>query len=191
MTLDIRTLARGIAIQALYEIDTAERPSESVIESYANIKIPSDDVRVTAYISLRSCFDESLPLVDGEENYVLQDPNLTLSVELYQLFQKLVRGVVKYRVILDELIQEYAPEWPLEQLAVIERNILRMALFEMILYRKTPVSVAINEAVEMAKIYGSDTSARFINGVLGAMDDQRDTVKKKLAAILDEMQIED
>jgi N utilization substance protein B len=80
-----------------------------------------------------------------------------------------VSGVLENRDALDELIQRYAPEWPVEQMAIIDRNILRMAIWELVVSRKTPLKVAINEAVELAKVYGSDSAPRFVNGVLGTL----------------------
>ena len=84
----------------------------------------------------------------------------------------LVHGILEHRTDLDVLIQDNAPEWPLDQVAVIDRNILRMAIFEFAVAEGTPVKVAINEAVELAKLFGSDSSGRFVNGVLGAIVSQ-------------------
>ncbi len=84
----------------------------------------------------------------------------------------LVQGVIRYMDGMDVLIARYAPEWPLEQMAVIDRNILRIAIFEFLASNETPVKVAINEAVELAKTYGSDSAPRFVNGVLGTLADQ-------------------
>lgn len=81
----------------------------------------------------------------------------------------LVNGVLRYKQLLDEMIQRYAPEWPIEQMAPIDRNVLRMALFEFSVDGQTPVKVAINEAVELAKLFGSDSAPRFVNGVLGSL----------------------
>jgi N utilization substance protein B len=81
----------------------------------------------------------------------------------------LVEGVLRFKEHLDSMIQRYAPEWPIEQMAPIDRNILRMALFEFSVDGQTPVKVAINEAVELAKLFGSDSAPRFINGVLGSL----------------------
>lgn len=83
--------------------------------------------------------------------------------------RQLLFGVLQYQEILDPFIQQYAPEWPLEQMASIDRNILRIALYEFAVDGGTPIKVAINEAVELAKIFGSDSSSRFVNGVLGAL----------------------
>ena len=82
--------------------------------------------------------------------------------------QKLLGGVSKSRLGLDNVITRYAPAWPVSQLSVIDRNILRIALFELIYTPGTPRKTAINEAVELAKIFGSESSARFVNGVLGS-----------------------
>ncbi len=80
----------------------------------------------------------------------------------------LVNGVVKKQADLDEKIQPIAPEWPIEQIARVDRNILRIGLYELLHSAKTiPPKVAINEAVELAKAFGSDNSSKFINGVLG------------------------
>jgi len=82
--------------------------------------------------------------------------------------EMLVKGVVERRTQLDQLIGQYAPEWPVEQLAAVDRNILRLALYELQHNDDVPIKVAVNEAVELAKTFGSDTAPRFINGVLGA-----------------------
>jgi N utilization substance protein B len=70
---------------------------------------------------------------------------------------------------LDRLIGRYAPEWPVDQIAIVDRNILRMAIYEILHRADTPTKVAINEAVELAKEFGSDSSGRFVNGVLGSL----------------------
>jgi N utilization substance protein B len=83
--------------------------------------------------------------------------------------RELLTGVIQHRVELDELIQRYAPEWPVDQMAVIDRNVLRIAIYEFFIGKLTPTKVAINEAVELAKLFGSDSAPRFVNGVLGAL----------------------
>ena len=84
--------------------------------------------------------------------------------------RRLMAGVLNHRHRLNGLIARHAPEWPLDQMAVIDRNILRIAIFELSdADLDTPSKVAINEAVEMAKVFGSDSSPRFVNGVLGAL----------------------
>lgn len=96
---------------------------------------------------------------------------IPLSDDLAEFARKIVFGVLPLTQDLDQLIAKYAPEWPLDQIAAIDRNILRIALWEFAVYRETPVKVAINEAVELAKLYAADTAPRFINGVLGTLVD--------------------
>lgn len=82
--------------------------------------------------------------------------------------KNLVKGILDERDGLDEKIQPIAPEWPIDQIARIDRNILRMGLYELLFEAQLiPPKVAINEAVELAKAFGSDNSSKFINGVLG------------------------
>jgi N utilization substance protein B len=83
--------------------------------------------------------------------------------------RELVAGVLEQRDRIDEIIATAAPTWPVEQLAPIDRNILRVAIQEMLVDNGTPIRAAINEAVELAKSYGSDSSPRFVNGVLGSV----------------------
>lgn len=94
----------------------------------------------------------------------------------------LVHGILEYMTGMDVLISRYAPEWPLEQMAVIDRNVLRIAIYEFIASDETPVKVAINEAVELAKTYGSDSAPRFINGVLGTLAEIIPDLKRELTA---------
>jgi N utilization substance protein B len=135
-----RTRARGVALQALYEIDIANHPAGQVLENR------------------------------------LEDENL--SIELQEFTRQIVVGVFPIREELDHIIAKYAPEWPLEQIATIDRNIMRVAVWEMAIQGDTPVKVAINEAVELAKLYGSDSAARFINGVLGSLADHQNEISQ-------------
>jgi transcription antitermination protein NusB len=96
---------------------------------------------------------------------------------------QLVTGVISYLSEIDKLIAHYAPEWPLDQMAVIDRNILRVAIYEFLVLGETPVKVAINEAVELAKLYASDSAPRFINGVLGSLADQTPIIKQEILAV--------
>ncbi len=97
--------------------------------------------------------------------------------EPYEGFVRdLVTGVLEHQDVLDAFIHEYAPEWPLDQMAYIDRNILRMAMYEFAVEGSTPVRVAINEAVELAKDFGSDSAPRFVNGVLGSLVGRREAI---------------
>ena len=78
-------------------------------------------------------------------------------------------GVQAYRVYLDSVVGELAPEWPIEQIAAVDRNVLRIAIYELLFEPDIPPKVAINEAVELAKMFGGESSPRFVNGVLGSL----------------------
>lgn len=80
-----------------------------------------------------------------------------------------LKGVLDKKPDLDQTILTYAPNWPVEQLSPIDRNILRIALFEILFNNITPPKAAINEAVELAKSFGSESSPKFVNGVLGSV----------------------
>lgn len=90
------------------------------------------------------------------------------SAQTIEFATTLVRGVRECQSQLDQIIAKHAPEWPVDQLAAVDRNILRIALYELQRVDDVPIKVAINEAVELAKTFGSDTAPRFVNGVLGA-----------------------
>ncbi|MCX6026334.1 MAG: transcription antitermination factor NusB [Chloroflexi bacterium] len=102
----------------------------------------------------------------------LEDSPLT--EDLGGFAQRLIFGVLQHRADLDRMIARFAPEWPVEQMAPVDRNVLRLALWEFAIGRETPVRVAINEAVEVAKVFGSESSPRFVNGVLGSLADHVD-----------------
>ena len=89
------------------------------------------------------------------------------SVEDVDFVDKLVRGVISVQQELDEQLRPLAPEWPIEQIARIDRAVLRLALYELYHAKDAPPKVVINEAVELAKAFGSDNSGKFVNGVLG------------------------
>ena len=106
-----------------------------------------------------------------------------LDGNLADFASKIVNGVWPMVHTLDQFIAEHAPEWPLDQVATIDRNILRIALWEFAVYGKTPIKVAINEAVELAKVYGSDSTPRFVNGVLGSLANQFNEIQQELKRI--------
>jgi len=83
--------------------------------------------------------------------------------------KELFDGVVSHLEEIDTLISKFAPEWPIEQITVVDRNILRLGAYELKFSPNIPAKVAINEAIELAKTYGGESSGKFVNGVLGAM----------------------
>ena len=89
----------------------------------------------------------------------------------------LIRGVSEHREAIDKTITAYAPEWPLEQITVVDRNILRIGIYELTINTDIPPKVAINEAIELAKTFGGASSGKFVNGVLGSI--YKDMVTEK------------
>jgi N utilization substance protein B len=92
-----------------------------------------------------------------------------LSIENTAFVHQLVEGVIQNRDEIDASIKKFAPAWPIQQTSLIDRNILRLAIFEILIDNRVPVKVAINEAVELAKKFGGENSARFVNGVLSSI----------------------
>jgi N utilization substance protein B len=120
-------------------------------------------------IALQALYEIDSVQHDPEETLKNLREELKLSDETFKFASELVNGVVRFKEKLDAQIHRYAPAWPIEQIAFIDRNILRLAIFEILIDNKIPVKVAINEAVELAKNFGGDSSSKFINGVLGAI----------------------
>jgi len=125
--------------------------------------------RKARIVALQSLFESDSSGHDPEmclgwlaEERTLPEPALSYAREL-------IRGVLENKGRIDSLIKAHAPNWPVEQLSAIDRNILRLAIFEILIENKVPLKAAINEAVELAKTFGSYNSSKFINGVLGAI----------------------
>jgi len=108
------------------------------------------------------------------------EENATLTAEAAAFLQALVLGSLALAPEIDRLVASCAPEWPVEELAVVDRNILRLATWEFAVSGTTPLKVAINEAVELAKLFGSDSASRFVNGVLGALAERESEIRRQL-----------
>ena len=83
--------------------------------------------------------------------------------------ERIVKGVEEHQADIDVVIEKYAPEWPIHQITIVDRNILRIGVYELKFSKDIPPKVAINEAIELAKSFGGESSGRFVNGVLGAV----------------------
>lgn len=134
-----RHLCRIIALQSLYEYDF--RNSLDIEELTTDI----DEVLIRNIEVYKDAVDESEFITD------------------------LVKGTLKNEEKIDDMIVPAAPEWPIDQIAKMDKAILRMSLYELLVKRDVPPKVAINEAVELAKEFGGDNSSKFINGVLGTI----------------------
>jgi N utilization substance protein B len=140
-----RRLARRIALDVLYDSEIRSRlPTESLEERRrAGWSLPEGD--------------------EGEEGEALVEP----SQETAAYAARLVKGIQERSAAIDSLIVEYVDRWAIQRMPVIDRNLLRIGVFELLWEKDIPVAVVINEAVELAKALSTDDSGRFINGVLG------------------------
>lgn len=124
------------------------------------------------------CGDKDVELSEVLERNIERYENAVDDVEF---IEQLTTGVHKEADTIDILLQPIAPEWPIDQIARMDRMVLRIGVYELLHMTKTPPKVVINEAVELAKAFGGDNSSKFINGVLGTLLKQQDTSKLKKA----------
>ena len=125
--------------------------------------------RKARVLALQALYELDCTKHKGEEILAHLAAEKTLAQEGLSFSEELVQGVLQNKPKLDELVEHFAPAFPAKQMSIIDRNILRLAIFEILFNNKTPLKVAINEAVELAKSFGSDSSPRLINGVLGSI----------------------
>jgi len=120
-------------------------------------------------IALQTLFEVDSVAHDAEETLQRLVSESSVPEEGAVFARDLVNGVLTNRERIDSMIQEHAPAWPVAQLTAVDRNILRIAIFEVLLDNRVPVKVAINEAVDLAKTFGGENSSKFVNGVLGTV----------------------
>jgi N utilization substance protein B len=127
-----------------------------------------------------------IDLVGHPPGVVLEDriADNELDDNLAEFARQIVLGVLPLIGELDRFIAQYAPEWPLDQVAIVDRNVLRIALWELAVDDHTPTKVAINEAVELSKEFGSDSTPRFVNGVLGSLANHQNEIRQALKSTL-------
>ena len=129
-------------------------------------------------LALQVLYEVDIANHPADEIYRLRLQEEQLPDDLAEFARKIIFGILPLTGPLDHLITKYAPEWPLDQIATIDRNILRMSLWEFAVFRETPIKVAINEAVELAKLFRSESAPRFVNGVLGALADHQNEIRQ-------------
>lgn len=139
-----RTRSREFALQVLYEVDVAGPPVQEALDDF--------------------WLDRSdLALSNVEKEAVEQDKH---EPEIREYTERLVRGTLDKLTAIDPTIERFAENWEMDRMALVDRNILRLAAYEMLFVDEIPVKVAINEAVELAKRYGEADSSKFVNGIL-------------------------
>jgi N utilization substance protein B len=153
-----RRQGRVLALQILYEVDLTDHALAETLER---------TLRDEEELSHLTTEDDETPAdVPGAQATTAQNRALREHVE------RLVQGSVAARAELDRLIESAAPEYPVARVPAIDRNVLRLAVYELLHEADVPPKVAINEAVDLAKRYGGDSSGRFVNGVLGTIVEQ-------------------
>jgi len=120
-------------------------------------------------IALQTLYEVDVAGHRAEDTLAVHLESANLSEESATFARELISGVINNKKEIDRYIRKFAPAWPVAQIPAVDRNILRLAIFEILLDNRVPVKVGINEAVELAKTYGSDNSPKFINGVLGSV----------------------
>jgi len=153
--MKLRTKARCLALQILFESDVTSHPLDVIIQERWDQEFQSED--------FQNFLEKELRKGKSSEDEIIDN--------LKEFTNAIIAGITPIIPQMDEIIAKHAPEWPIDQVAIIDRNILRIALWEFAIEECTPVKVAINEAVELAKMYGSESTPRFVNGVLGSLAD--------------------
>ena len=153
-----------------FELDNFD-PEEDVITSEVVIpEVGAADRSIARRSSLQILYELDTTQHDFREVFEVHMSERPESYAVRQVIRRLVEGVMANRLGIDTILQKYAPEWPIDQVAVIDRNILRMALYEYLLQkRETPIAVIINEAVHLAQLFGAEHSHSFVHGVLGTI----------------------
>jgi N utilization substance protein B len=159
-----RRRARALVLQTLYELDFTDHDPQLALEARLEDRSCQD---CGSFISVKQPVCQNSRCKFFNERQEPQPPPLPESTEDFA--RTLVMGVQTYRTYLDSIVGELAPEWPIEQIAAADRNVLRIAIYELLFEPDIPPKVAINEAVELAKMFGSESSPRFVNGVLGSL----------------------
>lgn len=136
--------------------------------------------RTARSIALQTLFEIDTVSHDPTEVLDRHIEEISLAEDAAKFALHLVKGVTGNLEKLDYIISSSAPTWPMDQMAKIDKNILRLAIFEILLNNDVPTKAAINEAIELAKSFGSESSSRFVNGVLGTIVAQHSKQKDNI-----------
>lgn len=137
--------------------------------------------RIARNLALEVLYEAEVAHRDPLAVFARRQEDVEYAPEVIDFARQLVDGTTEHKPVLDATIVENAPGWPLDQVAPVDSSILRLAAYE-VLFGDSPIKVAINEAVVLAKRYGSDSSPRFVNGVLGAIVRHRQSAAKVRSA---------
>ena len=122
-------------------------------------------------IALQSLYEHDLTDHDITDIIRNRFESIELTDDAKKFVIELITGVLNHKNEIDSMILKYAPDWPLDQIAAVDRNIIRIAAYEFAISGNTPDKVAINESIELAKTFGGESAPKFVNGVLGSIAD--------------------
>ena len=151
-------MAREMAVQMLYQSDLGGSPLPHIFSTFD----------LTEYLAREAAADgkRGLPTAEERSEYAKQRKRIE---EAFDYAQQLVRGTVDHQEQIDGMIRGQADNWRLERMPAVDRNILRLAVYEMLHEKETPKLVVLDEAIELAKKFGSEQSGRFVNGLLDGL----------------------
>jgi len=139
------------------------------------MKKSNDPRHLSRELALQSLFSKDFKVDEnGVIDFEVSELSALDEIDIYneELYKTLVEGVKENRGKIDEVITKYAPQWPISQMKLVDLQILRISIYEGFIAGITPPKVAIDEAIELAKEFGGDSSSKFVNGVLGAIYEQ-------------------
>ena len=158
MTAGKRRTAREMAVQMLYQSDLGGSPLPHIFNTFD----------LSEYLAREASAEKRRAWVAAEERDEFAKRRQRVQ-EAFEYAQDLVRGTLDNRERIDELIRSQADNWRLERMPAVDRNILRLAIYEMLHEQDTPKLVVLDEAIELAKKFGSEQSGRFVNGLLDGL----------------------
>jgi transcription antitermination protein NusB len=164
MTAGKRRTAREMAVQMLYQSDLGGSPLPNIFNTF---DLSEYWVREAAAAEKRP--SNGLPAEEGGDERGERERQRRRVDEAFRYAQELVRGVVEHIDKVDDLIRSQADNWRLERMPAVDRNVLRLAIYEMLFEQETPKLVVLDEAIELAKKFGSEQSGRFVNGLLDGL----------------------
>jgi transcription antitermination factor NusB len=164
MTVGKRRTAREMAVQMLYQSDLGGSPLPHIFNTF-----DLAEYRAREAEAAEKRRNNGLPVEDENDGSTERERQRRRIDEAFQYAQELVRGVVEHIEKVDDLIRSQADNWRLERMPAVDRNVLRLAIYEMLFERETPKLVVLDEAIELAKKFGSEQSGRFVNGLLDGL----------------------
>lgn len=156
-----------------FELEDFDPEVDTITSELIELELDTTDRSVARRASLQILYELDTtkhPLGQVLLSHIEERPE---SSPVRRIITTIVQGVTENVGVIDRLIHKYATEWPIDQVAIIDRNILRIAVYEYVIQQRAPIPVIINEAVHLAMVFGAENTHSFVHGVLGAMMDSQ------------------